>query len=91
MRDYNFNDRTYGEKEADRHASRQRAERDEAAYQRLEVGQTVRTPQGWTGGVAEKLPDGRRVYVETWDKGADYRASRVEPVDEPGGTGGVSL
>lgn len=84
-----WHERSYGEKEAWRRGKRNERARDEAAYAELEIGQNVKTPDGWVGFVSEKYPDDGEVYVEAWDQGGTYRASRVEPVDD--GASGVSL
>jgi hypothetical protein len=56
-------------------------ERAEAAWSRLERGDSVRTPDGWTGFISEKDPNGFEVYVENWERAGTYMAHRVEVLD----------
>jgi len=80
---------SYADKEAERRGQMRRDEMAEKAYRRLETGQKVRTPGGWSGFVSDKMPDGLRVYVETWDRADTFYAHEVEPDD--GEVSGVSL
>lgn len=58
-------------------------ERDVGAMDRLSTDPPtkVRTPDGWVGMVVEKYPDSGEAYVENWENGGTYRASRLEPID----------
>jgi hypothetical protein len=74
-----WGDMGYGEREAWRRGQMNRQEENERALERLELGQTVETPDGWSGFVAEKHPERGTAYVETWDTGGTYQARLLEP------------
>jgi len=63
--------------------------RDDEAISKLSEGQTVETPDGWTGFIAEKIPEAGEVYVESWERGGTYKASRVTPTTGTDVTGGL--
>jgi hypothetical protein len=75
-----WEDIRYGEQEALRQGAMYQAGRDAYLVRRLEIGQDVRTPDGWTGHVAEIYRDKGQVYVESWENSGTYWARELEPV-----------
>jgi hypothetical protein len=57
-----------------------RHERDEEAWERLEVGDRVAMPDLGRGAVEEKDPDRKHFWVASWDGGGKHRAGRLEAV-----------
>lgn len=81
MRDEDWGYMSESEKLGRISAAEDRNQRDMEAVQRLKEGQNVKTPDGWTGFISEKVPSKGKVYVESWNHGGYYAASRVTPDD----------